>query len=135
MSSTDRLAMLKVPASAVVVGGVTVDDPAGKTTDCQFVDVCYVVERVGGQLVGGQADLLAIFAGEHAPIKNEQQLVALGWVGCPVGDQKAADRRGDAQLLASFSGSGLGRGLTVLDVAARDVAVALVRRLDEHDPV
>jgi hypothetical protein len=107
------------------VGGVTVDYSTGQAANRQPAGACHVVECVGGQLVGGEADVLAVLAGEDAAVEDEEQLVAFLVIGRPVGNQEPTDGRGDAQLFAGFADGGLGRGLAVVDVAARDVAVVL----------
>lgn len=89
--SVDELAVFEVTDGAVESGGVAVDDPAGETADSQFVGSGHVVERVGDQLVRGQADALAVLAGQTPPSmrscssKNSTPAAARGRAKVPAG--------------------------------------------------
>ncbi|WP_406116308.1 hypothetical protein [Kitasatospora purpeofusca] len=78
------------------VGGV---DAAGETRNEECIELLSGVEGVLTDLHRVDGDAVELVGGEDAAVEDEEELVALDGVGCPVGDEQAADRRSDAELL------------------------------------
>jgi len=85
------------------------------------------------ELVGVQAYALLVVA-KVAAIEEEEQLVALPFVRCPVDRDQALWLAVEAEFLAHFAAAGGGGGFSALDVAAGDVPGVLVGGVDEQDP-
>src|SRR6266542_211098 len=108
--------------------------PAAEPRDQQNDRLDRVMERVGVQLLGLKPDRGALPAGQRPTVEDQQQLVALIRMRCPVHHQQRTDLHLDADLLPDLPGSRLCRRLARLDVATRDVPELLVCRPNQHDP-
>ena len=82
------------------------------------------------QLVGSEVDAM-FFVGQVATIEEEQELVPIPVVGCPVDGDESARVAVDAELFGQFAAAGSGRRFTALDVAARNVPGLLVDGMDQ----
>ena len=78
-----------------------------------------------------EPDVLGV-GSELSAVEEEQQLVALAVVRCPVHGEQSERLAVDAELLLELATARCGRRLAAFDVAAGDVPGVLVRRVDEQ---
>jgi hypothetical protein len=108
-------------------------DAASKAGDEELADELGIVVGALHDLGRVELDLRDVLGGELAAIEDEEDFIALVWVGRPVDDEHAADRGFDAELFRDLAGRGLCGGLTWAEVAARDVPAGSVRGANQED--
>ena len=96
-----RDAELEISSTTCLVSIKCRCHPATKTGDQHSDRVCRVAERAGCEFVGLQPDRTDPLSGQRPPVEDEQRLVALLRLRCPIRDQQRADRRLDTQLFTT----------------------------------
>jgi hypothetical protein len=105
-------------------------DAAGKPGDEVFIELVERSPLPAVQLIGGEADALFI-VGEIAAVEQEQQLVAVVVVGCPIDGNEPARFAVEAEFFGEFATACRSRGFSAFDVAAGDVPGVFVGGVDQ----
>src|ERR1039457_2691061 len=122
-AARDNRPVLQVHGAARRAGVQGSVHATGQPRDEQAVKLASLAERELADLIAVHADRRYLLKGQLAAVEDEQQLVALGRVGCPVHGEQCADRKSGAQFLGDLTAQRGPRALTRLDVPASYVPI------------